>query len=375
MILSNANIEFAHLPYFLGACVFLLLVVRLLLLDSDSQTQQANRYLILLFAIFSLLELDEFFSLVIDNWALPVGLNYTMYAAHLLLGPLTYLYASNMLKPEQSGYRNLIHFVPFALMLIIAFNADKVAQNETAERLLFVSFITLYLATLLPYILMSLKILNRYIGESKNLFSDLQNHNLNWVRFWLFFMLFLALYVVINPLLKWLKLIEHNPFEIHYFLAAAGLILLVWPRSSQQQAINADLLENTKSSDLNAESIEDSTVNLVFTEITSAIESQKCYLQNGLTLSDISQLTGFSNEDISKAINTAGGACFYDFINAYRIEESKRLLVEFKSRAIIDIAMDAGFNSKSAFYTAFKKRLNQTPSEYRATANIQALAS
>jgi AraC-like DNA-binding protein len=58
---------------------------------------------------------------------------------------------------------------------------------------------------------------------------------------------------------------------------------------------------------------------------------------------------------------------FFDFVNEYRVQEAKRLLCSPQSDhlSILGIALDAGFNSKSAFYTAFGKYAGITPSEYR----------
>lgn len=76
-------------------------------------------------------------------------------------------------------------------------------------------------------------------------------------------------------------------------------------------------------------------------------------------------MTGYSNNQISAAINKGYGQCFYDYVNDYRIESAKKQLVASPSKAIVDIAMASGFNSKSAFYTAFSKQGIGTPSRYR----------
>ena len=52
---------------------------------------------------------------------------------------------------------------------------------------------------------------------------------------------------------------------------------------------------------------------------------------------------------------------------SYRVEEAKTILrTELgKKLTIEEIAEQVGYNSKSAFNTAFKKFALQTPSEYR----------
>jgi AraC-like DNA-binding protein len=57
---------------------------------------------------------------------------------------------------------------------------------------------------------------------------------------------------------------------------------------------------------------------------------------------------------------------FYDFINSYRVEEAKKLLMIYNEQSgnILDIAFEAGFKTKSTFNKTFKKYTNKTPSEY-----------
>lgn len=61
---------------------------------------------------------------------------------------------------------------------------------------------------------------------------------------------------------------------------------------------------------------------------------------------------------------------FLKFINEYRVEEAKHLLRHPSDASILDIAFDAGFNSKATFNAAFKKSTGSTPTEFRSSEEI-----
>lgn len=56
---------------------------------------------------------------------------------------------------------------------------------------------------------------------------------------------------------------------------------------------------------------------------------------------------------------------FRNYINSYRIEEAKKILINESDKNILTICYDVGFNSKSTFNTCFKKYTGKTPSEFR----------
>ena len=58
---------------------------------------------------------------------------------------------------------------------------------------------------------------------------------------------------------------------------------------------------------------------------------------------------------------------FFDYINSQRVAEVQRQLSNAVSAtAILDLALAAGFNSKSTFNAAFRKHSGMTPSAWRA---------
>lgn len=76
---------------------------------------------------------------------------------------------------------------------------------------------------------------------------------------------------------------------------------------------------------------------------------------------------GKTTQKTSEVINQYAKQNFNDFINYYRIQETKRVLSdnEYLNYTISSIAFDVGFSSLSSFNSAFKKFEGTTPSAYR----------
>jgi AraC-like DNA-binding protein len=97
------------------------------------------------------------------------------------------------------------------------------------------------------------------------------------------------------------------------------------------------------------------------------MSTQKPYLNPTLSLSDIADELAIPTYTLSQVLNLVLKQNFYDFVNKYRIEESKRLLLiePGNGSTILEILYKCGFNSKSVFNAAFKKYTDMTPREYK----------
>ncbi len=105
-----------------------------------------------------------------------------------------------------------------------------------------------------------------------------------------------------------------------------------------------------------------------YNRILDLMAQQELYTNAHLKLVDISNAVGLSERNTSLIIKTFHKGNFYDFLNAFRIEEAKKLLIENQeSLTISEILYDVGFNSKSVFNTLFKKKVGMTPTEFRKT--------
>lgn len=113
------------------------------------------------------------------------------------------------------------------------------------------------------------------------------------------------------------------------------------------------------------------TPHAAFHAIEHCIKSQQLFLNPQLGIQDVAQALDLSVSKLSKLISTHSPYHFTDLINNYRVQHALKLLQDkdFEAYTIDAIGLESGFNSKSAFYNAFKKAYAQTPSAYRNSAD------
>jgi len=102
-------------------------------------------------------------------------------------------------------------------------------------------------------------------------------------------------------------------------------------------------------------------------KIKQLIETQKPYLNKNLTLDELASNLSYSRHQLSFVINNGLGMTFFELINFYRVKESMSIMADSKSASlkIEEIADKSGFNSRAAFYKAFKNQTGTTPTQYR----------
>ena len=123
------------------------------------------------------------------------------------------------------------------------------------------------------------------------------------------------------------------------------------------------MLQNNSGTIVKRETSENKNVQ----KLIALMEHEKPYLDFELTLQKLAIQANIPERELSLLINHHLNKHFFDFINEYRIQDAKLLLTdpEKKEVTVLEILYQIGFNSKSSFYTAFKKATNMTPSAYR----------
>lgn len=106
-------------------------------------------------------------------------------------------------------------------------------------------------------------------------------------------------------------------------------------------------------------------VSAIVLKLEQLMEEEKLFVDEDVSLDQIATHIGISSTQLSEILNSVMGIDFRNFINRYRVEEAKRLLMEHPDRSILHIAGAAGFNSKATFNRNFKVATGITPMEYR----------
>ena len=88
------------------------------------------------------------------------------------------------------------------------------------------------------------------------------------------------------------------------------------------------------------------------------------YTEN-ISLSVLSKKMGYNEKYLSHILHNLVGIHFRHLLNFYRIDHSKKLLIEARDMNISLIATKCGFNSLNTFNREFKRIVGMTPSEYR----------
>lgn len=292
--------------------------------------------------------------------------------------PLLYLYVRTLIKGRSAlGKRDLLHFLPFALCLLYLLpfyflsSTAKLfsvgAHYDYWARWSYIRSTTLILQFII-YLFLIARMLVAFSRKPERQTSPAEAS----VRFQVRFMLltFTALWVF--GLLKFVLTTIFPAYntETVDLLIPAGLSLFVYAMAymglrKPEGLTGMDEVPPTRRYEKSTLTVERSDT--YRQRLLELMNTEKPYLDGGLTLQKLAKALAVSPHHLSQTINEQLNQSFVDFINAYRIEEAKRLLADpaKKHYSILAVSEEVGFNSKSAFNTAFKRHANMTPSEFR----------
>ncbi len=125
--------------------------------------------------------------------------------------------------------------------------------------------------------------------------------------------------------------------------------------------------ENIESS-FNENSKNKSIINKTYyKKLIELMVGEKMFLEPNLSLADVSIKLKIPQRNLSELIREESDKNFNQFVNYYRVEEAKKLLLDSSNNHLnmLGIAFDSGFSSKATFYSVFKKHTSKTPKSFK----------
>ncbi|MCB0278506.1 MAG: AraC family transcriptional regulator [Calditrichaeota bacterium] len=278
----------------------------------------------------------------------------------LISGPLLFLYFRSFTDDQADLSKSeRYHFLPALILLVfsaVVFLLESDRQLfiynsfddyfSLSEQMLFI-FSTPY------YLIISYRLLQKI--ETGNFRIDL------WLRSLMIFhgIFFIAILLLntINFLLFDFKVtfIDYYPL---WFLISLFIYWSIYFFTEKKASIFPQLIYNRLS---------DPAVSSLRVELDGIMRKQKPYLDVNLTLQALANTLTISSKELSELLNKGYRQTFYDYVNSYRVEEIKELLLDPKRQHLTNeaLAEEAGFKSKSTFINSFRKVYNCTPGEFK----------
>jgi YesN/AraC family two-component response regulator len=102
-------------------------------------------------------------------------------------------------------------------------------------------------------------------------------------------------------------------------------------------------------------------------KLRRVVSEEKIYKRWDLNERALADALGMQPYLMSIFLNEFMGQSFNEYINAKRVEEAQRLLLDPKTMddKMYSIALESGYNSESVFYTNFKKFTGYTPRQFQ----------
>lgn len=120
-------------------------------------------------------------------------------------------------------------------------------------------------------------------------------------------------------------------------------------------------------------SLRDHDKSQLLQKITAFMDSEKPYLNSLFSMTELARRVNATPHHVSQVLNEMRNQTFFEFLAEYRIRSAQEKLrhADYQNLKIEEIAEQVGYNSKSAFNTAFKRITGMTPSAFRSTGELQ----
>ena len=350
-----------------------LLLIGLILQKSSRNLSYWLLSLILFLFFLTLLNYGAFNILVIFDRA--EWIPYLQLELLFGFGPAIYLYTKSLTdKSFQFQKLDWLHFALPSLEFVYYrtpfFRNGAISLSEVATNgwhLLYQVIQWGGLASLICYLVCSIYLLRAYQNWLKTRFSNLEKRALTWLRkpimiYTLFSCIWLPLRIA--DILIFDETLRSYYFNLGFLGLAAITCWIGFKGYLTVSTRTEGFLTKEESKNISPDL---DHLTRVAEMLKMEMVENKYYLDSDLTLATFSGATGYSQKEISKALNTSLKMSFHEFVNQYRVDAFKSNLVkeEYAHLSLLGLALESGFGSKSTFNLVFKANTGLTPKKYK----------
>lgn len=287
--------------------------------------------------------------------------------------PLYYLFICSLVDTRfRIKSYSWLHFLPFLLVLFILFRQFKPLGSD-AELKLFENssgFIkvakTLDILFSIQVVIYNIAAVVRYYAYRRKVkrLTNINPEYDTWIRLAIFTFLFACIITIAGKVLSHFNIsLGFKSYHLSNiaFLLFYSLLFFV--------SITSPVLvhKEGKKGKYWYSNLSGFEARELMIKLDDYMKETQIYRRPKLNLKELASGMGLTERHLSQVINDVNSQNFYDFINSYRVDHAKRLLMEnIDNRwTMFDIFWESGFNSKTTFNTSFKKITGRTPTEYQ----------
>jgi AraC-like DNA-binding protein len=348
------------------------------LLSRQKEVKPINKFAVAILSLwflrFILFYLKTVYSLTSTPWLLIIDQN-----LFFLDGVFFFWFTKSLTKDKFSILKESVHLLPFIISILLTVSIYVSLTNEQlyllhqdigtqVENKSFIPsieeliFILVVLIQNVIYTILSYKKVRQYDRKVHSFYSTIGENRINWLsKLFKAWAVLLVLPLIIYFLNYIYHLIDLSILD-SYFIISLVISAVYFSVHIINQHYAVVLPE--KSTKKRSIIVDDKALQYVFSNLEEHMKSQKPYLDDDLTLGKLSEQLKIKPTTLSSAINTQTSGNFYDFINFYRIESTKKELETTEEQVII-IAYNNGFRSKSTFNKVFKEQTGVSPTQFK----------
>lgn len=303
------------------------------------------------------------------------------------IAPALYLSVLNFTSPgrvfKRTEYFHFLPFAVFALFSVFIFFSPPVSPllpPVLGKALGLIMFFSVKIQIVVYWVLCHATLV-RHRRNIRRFASTTAAIDLRWLQYFLWALVFM-IFLWFNELFFGIAFIKNlAPFGYLVAVYFIGYFSLrqqeIFRFEKQEIEAIREILEEDPVATAKTPRLSDEAVTTLKEKMQSIMEHDKAFLDQELDLPQLARRMHISSHDLSYLLNAGFGENFFQFVNRYRVEEAKTLLLSSKHRHlnILGIAYEAGFNSKTTFNTTFKKFTGQSPTQFQRDALGQIRSS